>query len=306
MLSSLGKLLAGILCLILLGCVDTATKHEALGDRAYVERRYGDALAEYRVALVQRTDDREIRGKAAAAALHAGDLVAAAEEYIAVGTAGSDRLVSEAADGLARVAQAAADADDQIALATAVDGLGRIAPGRALGHFAGQLAIQVGEGPASDEMLSVLFYAAAAAPDARLQDSLMYAYAATLRRLGQCEDAIPVFESLMRRQLEPVVMERARDALGYCALLLGQRAVDAGLPLTAEEWFLRAIQRAGSTVHGRRAYLGLGDVLFARADYVGAAVAYESALLGGAPGGPIYEQALAKLSMVERAGTGIP
>ncbi|KPJ91964.1 MAG: hypothetical protein AMS18_08315 [Gemmatimonas sp. SG8_17] len=304
--SLLGRLLVGLFCLSSLACVDTAMKHAALGDRAYVERRYSDALAEYRVALVQRTDDRDIRVKAAAAALNAGDLVAAAEEYIAVGTAGSDPIESEAGDGLTRVAQAAADAGDQIALATAVDGLRRIAPGRALGHFAGQLAMQIGEAPASNEVLSVLFYAAAAAPDARLQDSLMYAYAATLRRLGQCEDAIPVFESLMRRQLEPVVMERARDALGYCALLLGQRAVDAGLPLTAEEWFLRAIQRAGSTVHGRRAYLGLGDVLFARADYVGAAVAYESALLGGEPGGPVYEEALAKLSMVERAGTGIP
>jgi hypothetical protein len=287
-------------------CVGAAAEHEDLGDRAYAERRYSDALVEYRLYLVREPGALEVRAKAASAALRAGELVVAAEEYVALAIGGGDESTAEAADGLERVVRAAADARDREALAAAVEGLRQIAPGRALGQFALQLASGVAEGPPTEETLLVLFYAAAGAPDVRMQDSLMYAYAAGLRRLGRCEEAIPVYESLMRRGLEPAVVDRARASLGYCALTLGRRAHDQGLPLTAEEWFLLAITRAGSTEYGRAAYIGLGDVLFARAEYIGAAVAYENALLGGVPGDSISRIAVAKLNMAQRAGTGIP
>jgi hypothetical protein len=87
---------------------------------------------------------------------------------------------------------------------------------------------------------------------------------------------------------------------------LGREAQDDNLPLSAEGWFELAVKRAGNTAFGRSAYIGLGDVLYARADLIGAAVAYESALLGGVPGDSISVVAAAKLAMVERAGTGIP
>ncbi len=287
-------------------CVGSASEHVRLGDQAYVERRFGEALTEYRLRLVQHPDDRTVRAKAASAAIHAGDLEAAVEEYVALADGGSERNVAEAGDGLARVVRVAADSGDQTALAAAVGGLRHVIPGRALGDFAGQLALDVREAPPSDDVLSVLLFAAAGAPDARLQDSLMFEYATTLRRLGKCVEAVPVLESLMRRQMEPAVIGRSRDALGFCAYNLGERARDANLPLNAEEWYLLAIRRAGSTQYGRRSYLGLGDVLFARGEFVAAGVAYESALLGGQPDDAISQTALAKLNMVERAGTGIP
>lgn len=287
-------------------CVGAAAEHENLGDRAYAERRYSDALVEYRLYLAQVPDAQVVRAKAAMAALRAGELTDAAEEYVALAIGGGDASVGEAADGLERVVRAAAETRDQAALAAAVNGLRQIAPGRALGQFAVQLASGVVDGPPSEEALLVLFYAAAGAPDARMEDSLMYAYAAGLRQLGRCEEAIPVFESLMRRGLEPTVVERSRSGLGWCALRLGRRAIDADLPLTAEEWFMLAIRRAGTTEYGRSAYIGLGDVLFARGEFIGAAVAYENALLGGVPGDSISTVATAKLNMVQRAGTGIP
>jgi hypothetical protein len=66
------------------------------------------------------------------------------------------------------------------------------------------------------------------------------------------------------------------------------------------------VTRAGNTEHGRAAYLGLGDVLFGRGEFIGAAVAYESALMGGVPGDSISTIAVARLEMVRRAGTGFP
>jgi tetratricopeptide (TPR) repeat protein len=300
------KLRAFLICLGFSGCVGSATEHEKLGDQAYAERRFADALTEYRLRLVQHPGDREVRAKAAAAALNGSDLEAAVDEYVALADGGSDRNVAEAADGLARVVRVAADSSDQTALARAVGGLRQVVPGRALGDFAGQLALGVGEAPPSEDVLSVLLYAAAGAPDARLQDSLMYSYAATLRRLGRCEEAVPVLESLMRRQMEPAVIEQSRAVLGFCAYSLGERARDENLPLSAEQWFLLAIRKAGPTQYGRRSYLGLGDILFARGEFVAAAVAYESALLGGEPDDAISQTALTQLEMVERAGTGIP
>ncbi|UCD24229.1 MAG: tetratricopeptide repeat protein, partial [Gemmatimonadota bacterium] len=299
-------LVAAIGAVGITSCVGAAAEHEALGDRAYAAREYAGALVEYRLYLSRDPGSQEVRAKAAAAALNAGELVVAAEEYIALAIGGDDESTAEAADGLERVVQAAADVGDQAALAAAVEGLRQIAPGRALGRFARQLASGLGEGPPSEEKLLVLFYAAADAPDARAQDSLMYAYATGLRRLGRCEEAIPVYESLMRRGLEPQVVERSRGGLGYCALRLGQNARDQGLPLTAEEWFTLAVTRAGNTEHGRAAWLGLGDVLYGRGDLIGAATAYESALEGGVPGDSISTVAVAKLDMVRRAGTGIP
>lgn len=291
---------------LLAACVGAAAQHEALGDRAYVQRQFADALVEYRLSLAKDPTSQAVRAKAAAAALHAGDLMAAADEYLALAIGGGDESTAEAADGLERVVRSAAASGDQGALAAALEGLRQIAPGRALGQFARQLALGWVEGSPSEEKLLVLFSAAADAPDARLQDSLMYSYAVALRRLGRCRDAVPVYESLMRRNLEPGIVDQARNALGNCALRLGREAQDEGLPLSAEEWFNLAIKRAGDSDYGRAAYIGLGDVLFARNDLIGAAVAYESALLGGTPGDSISVVATAKLAMVERAGTGIP
>lgn len=285
------------------GCIGSATEHEVLGDGAYAEGRFRDALVEYRLALLQRSNP-ELHAKTAAAAVHTGELASAAEQYVALAGSGSESVVSEGADGLERVARAALAGRDRIALTAALIGLQQIAPGRALGAFAREIASQVGDAPPSEEVLSVLVAAAAGAPDARLQDSLVYKYSVVLRRLGRCEEALPVLEGLLRRQREPAVLESARQDLGFCALRLGMESLDQGRPLSAEAWFQRAVAGSSTTQHGRMAYIGLGDVLFARADFSGAAAAYESAFVGGTPNDSISVAAAARLTVVERVGTG--
>lgn len=290
-----------------LSCGGAATEHETFGDRAYAALQFGDALVEYRLALVQRAEDPALLAKAAAAALHAGSLADAAEAYIALAEGSNGDRLTEAADGLERVALAALEAGDREALTVTLGGLRQVAPGRALGSFAQQLAREIGDGPPSEHMMSVLTYAAAAAPDARLLDSLMYTYATVLRQLGRCEKAVPVFESLLRRQREPAVVEAARAGLGYCALTIARQFHgDLQLPLNAEQWYQRAIRGAQGTEYARAAYLGLGDVLFSRRDYAGAAEAYESVLFGAERGDSLAAVAYERLTMLGQAGTGIP
>ncbi len=57
---------------------------------------------------------------------------------------------------------------------------------------------------------------------------------------------------------------------------------------------------------GRQGYLGLGDVLLARGDFEGARAAYESVMLGLQLDDPMAREALSRLSILDRAGSGIP
>jgi len=282
------------------GCVGSAANHESIGDHAYAEARFGEALVEYRLALARGGGNPSLRAKAGAAGLRAGDLVAAAEEFRAYGAAGGEERASEAADGLVRVANAAITRGDRAGLAEALQALQETAPGRVLGSFAPEAVAVLGDLPRGREALTILLYAAAGAPDARIQDSLMYAYGSVLRRMGRCEDAVKVYESLVRRQRDARVATVARDDLVSCALRLGRGALDNGMPTGAEAWFRLAATRGGTTNDGRLAYLGLGDVRFALGDVLGAIEAYEQARAGRGPGDSIHALVSERLNLIAR------
>jgi len=286
-------------------CGSSAADHESLGDRAYVTGDYETSLREYRLALRQHAPNGRLRAKAAAAALHSYDLRAATGEYLALAADDADRA-DEAADGLERVAQAALMVDDGNGLVLAVTGLRQLAANRALGGFAGELVTALGDASQPADALALLPYAAAGAPDARAQDSLMYRYALALARAGRCESALDVFESLIRRRRAPEVVPGAERGAGSCALRLGRRALDQNEPSTAEVWFLRAVSNAGNRPIGRAAYVGLGDVMFARGDFFGAVEAYQRAMLGAGAGDSIAAVARERLNLIANAGTVIP
>jgi tetratricopeptide (TPR) repeat protein len=289
---------------LLAACTGAAADHERLGDRAYGEGHFADALVEYRLALKQGSTV-PLRAKAGAAALHAGDLVAAAEEYRALAEEGGAQRVIEGADGLELVAKAAVEGDDRAGLAAALTGLRAVAPGRALGAFARQLAQTAGMEPRTVEALNVLPYAAAAAGDARREDSLMFVYASGLERFGRCEQAVPVFEAVARRNREPAVTSPARRRVTSCALSLGRMALDSGRAEQAEEWFRRAAAGDERDAFARAAYIGIGDVLFARGAFAEAAEAYQQALADAAPGDSLAQIAAEKLNQVANAGAVI-
>jgi tetratricopeptide (TPR) repeat protein len=284
-------------------CGGVAADHEVEGDRAYANRQFQDALVEYRLALRQRTESNPaLRAKAGAAALHAGDLGAAAAEYDSLAREGGADRVTEAADGLERVARAAADADDRGALSAALLGLREIDARRVLGPLAIELAAAVsGEGQPG-EALRVLPYAAAGASDARRQDSLLYAYGIALSRAGRCADAIDVFEGVTRRQREGAVVTPARRALERCGLQLGRDALGAAQFDQAEQWFRMAAAGAEQDEVHRAAYIGLGDVLLARGELVAAAEAFQRSLAGAEAGDSLAQVAAERLNALGSGG----
>lgn len=133
----------------------------------------------------------------------------------------------------------------------------------------------------------------------------MFAYGVVLRRLQRCDEAIETFESLLRRQRAPNVVERSRDELALCALSLGRQAMDRGQPSIAAEWFQRAAHGGGDSPAARIAYVGLGDVRFAQGDLLGATQAYERARAGASPRDSVYAIVAERLNRLGRLGTDV-
>lgn len=295
-----GRLARALLLLVGLAAC-RGTDHERLGDRAYVDENFRAALAEYRLAL-SAGDGPRLRAKAAQAALRAGDLEAAAAEFDALVRV-DHGSVTLAADGLERVAREAVTQGNRPGLQAALAGLQEIAAGRAIGAFAMELAGSLGDAPRTSEALEILPYAAVAARTAEQEDSIMFVYGRVMRRLGRCEPAVPVFESILRRGRLPGLTAEAREHASLCALRVAQTRLERGLPDEAEAWFERVIAVSSSEANRRTAYLGLGDVRVAKGDYEGAVAAYERARDGLFFSDPLYGVVQQRLNRMFDAGT---
>jgi len=291
---------ATVLLLASLACTRSAANHEELGDRAYAVGKYADALAEYQLGRRANAGSAELLAKVAAAAMHAEDFERAAESYRSLASRDRSRT-EEAADGLDRVARAALAANDRTALASALTGLREVAPRRPLGRYVVLAAMDAVDRGDTAEAAALLPVAAASAADAARADSLLFAYGRTLVRSKDCSNAVRVFEGVIRRQRAAVVVESAREGLGLCTLVEGQRALEQGRPADAEAWFRRATAPGASPDVVRAAFLGLGDVRMAQGDLPGAMESYQQALIGGTPGDTISQRAQEKLNALGKA-----
>ena len=282
-----------------LACTPSAANHEELGDRLYAAGSYRDALAEYQLGVRANPGNAGLHAKTAAAALHTENYALAAAEYRALAQEDGSRT-AEAAEGLERVIRAALPVKDRTAVALAVAGLREIAPSRPLGRYAQLAAVNAADQGKTEEAMSLLPTAAAAAPDSRSADSLLFEYGMMAVRSKDCATALTVFEGVIRRNRAPQVTEAAREGVGLCALVEGQAALERGQPALAEDFFRRAAAPGSAPDVVRGAYLGLGDVRLAQGDVVGAMVSYQQALSGGSPGDTLAQRAREKLNALGR------
>ncbi len=291
--------------LLAIACTRSAANHEQLGDRAYAAGAYRDALAEYQLGLKAHPGTTDLHAKSAAAALHTGEYGLAAAEYEALGRKDRSRA-GEAADGLERVVRSALAANDRGAVASGLSGLRAVAPSRALGKYARLAALDAAARGDTAGALALLLGAVAAAGDVRNADSLLYVYGMVAVRARACSMAVRVFEGVIRRQREPAVVDGAREGLGLCALIEGQRLLDTGKPAEAENWFRRATAPGAHADVVRGAFLGLGDVRLAQGDVAGALDSYQQAMTGGAPGDTIMQRAQERINALGKADAPDP
>jgi tetratricopeptide (TPR) repeat protein len=278
------------------GC-GKAGDHERLGDQAYGQNRYAQALAEYRQALAEDPDAR-VWAKAGAAALRTGDLEVASDAYLRLAAEDPTRA-EEAAEGLESVARAAERAGDGKRLQTAVVGLGAIAPDRSIGRYALELIRR--PGAEATDLVAVLPGAIAVAPDPETVDSLLVVYGAALRETTGCGEALPAFQAGLRRTKVAAVRARAEEGVAACSLWLGLRSEATGMPEDAALWFAAAINVDSNTTVGRRALVGYGDARLRLGDTLGGAMAYQTVVSDAVQTDSIYRMALDRLAALRES-----
>lgn len=276
--------------LLAAGCGDSGD-HERMGDRAYGESRYAQALAEYRQALAEDPDAR-VWAKAGAAALRIGDLEVASDAFLRLAAEDPTRT-EEAAEGLEAVARAAERAGDGERLQAAVVGMGAIAPDRSIGRYALELIRRPGAEAA--DLVAVIPGAIAVAPDPDTVDSLLVVYGTALRETTGCGEALPAFQASLRRTKRAAVRDRAEEGVAACSLWLGLRSEAMGEAANAALWFAAAIRIDSSTTVGRRALVGYGDARLHLGDTLAGALAYQTVISDGVQTDSVYQMALDRL-----------
>ena len=277
--------------LVLAGGCGRSGDHERMGDRAYGESRYAQALAEYRQVLAQDPDAR-IWAKAGAAALRIGDLEVASDAFLRLAAEDPTRA-EEAAEGLEAVARAAERAGDGKRLQAAVVGMGAIAPDRSIGRYALELIRR--PGAEATDLVAVLPGAIAVAPDPDTVDSLLVVYGAALRETTGCGEALPAFQAGLRRTKRAALRNRAEEGVAACSLWLGLRSEAMGNPVDAARWFAAAIRIDSSTTVGRRALVGYGDARLHLGDTLAGALAYQTVISDVVQSDSIHQMALDRL-----------
>jgi len=261
--------LHSVLCtLLLVGCPSAAADHAKLGDQAVSEADFNVAVAEYR-AGVQASARPELLAKLGNAAFRLKNYREAADAYRRLGESDPSRA-GEAATGLERVARTATAAGDYLAGREALLGLQAIAPDRPTGRIALQLALS-GRFDAGDALPLVPYALAGARNDATV-DSLLLVYGNALRETTACEEAVRIFQAVIRR----AGSGRANQGLAECAIRLGLDAQALNQPQIAERWFREALQADSLTELGRRAMLGLADARLSQGDTLHAAASYRT------------------------------
>lgn len=274
---------------------------ELAGDQAYGAGRYAEALTQYRAATTRNTPGR-VWAKLGAAALHAGDLRAAAEAYRRLASEDASRG-EEAAEGLDQVARAADRQGDATALRDAIMGLEAVAPERPIARYA--LALVRRPGGAGGDAVTLLPAALAAAPDGATQDSLLTAYAATLQGGAGCDQAAPVYRTVLRRSRDQSVRRGAGSSLATCGLSLGLAALGGGRVDDAAAWFTQAVRADSTSWTGRRALIGLGDARVGQGDILAAAIAFQSVVdTRTGPADSLAQIAEGRLRALGAAGPG--
>ena len=270
--------------MFLSACHPAGSDSERLGDAAWHDGRWKDAVVLYRMV----EPSPRVTAKLADAAFLAGALATAAEAWTNLGLAAPDRA-GEAASGLARTAVAAERNDDPRALVLAIAGLRRLEPGWPLGRLSLRLAHE--PGPFDTLGTLVLPAALAAGPGRGAADSLMLALGRAQRASGDCHRAVSTLESATRRGGNGGTHDDVSSELAACELTLGLQALGKQLPAEAEPWFDLAARRDPLGQAGRRAMVGFGDARLAQGDISAATLAWQ--VVAAAPVSPDSITALA-------------
>ena len=286
---------ARLLCaLLLIGCA--GTDPERAGDVAWHAARWTDAVAAYRAS----GDSPRVIAKLADALLQSGALVESAEAWTRLGTEAPDRA-DEAAAGLERIAELAAQDGRDAPLAAAILGLRRVSPMWPVGRLAGRLGRNGGLTP--EHLADLVPALLAGVQDRAAGDTLLLKLGQAERARGACNVAVPLLQGVARRASGAEVRDVATDVLIDCEVTLGLAALQGELLGEAERWLDLAAHQDPASVAGRRAMVGFGDARIMQGDTAAARAAWQVAY-SAVPPDSVSQMALTRLAKVNPVATG--
>lgn len=277
----------------------------ARGDAAFAEGDFGEALAEYRLALSRGADDAEIHLRAAHAYAHQGQLSEARERYEDAVARDSTTLDQAVAD-LTHHARRAASRGDYVAASTAMEAVLDLQPGVSVGELALPLARHYAQSGRYARAVPFFEQALAEArqDDGQADAELLHDMAMVHEELGDCERAVLLFEAL-REKGNATQREEADWYIGRCSYDLGISALQRGATERAVE-HLTEVVGIGEPRHLLAdAYFQLGRALSLEGACDAAVQAFERAQrdeLGGSIA--LVEEARARVDAIRFGDPG--
>jgi tetratricopeptide (TPR) repeat protein len=269
----------------------------ARGHALWADSSYGAALAEYRLAFSQDDDDPEKAALVAHAYAVDGQLDRARMAWDrALRSAPS--YEGQAVFDFLSLARRSMVRGDLHGVARAVEAAVAVRPGAWPEDLAGPLArYYAGSG---ERERAVEFYELAlvrAEPDSSA--TIMLELGRLREELGQCEEALPYFESYVRQGSRDDLVSEARWRRGNCSFEMATRAHEAG-QLTAALDLLETVTEHGVPENVQdQAWFLRGEILFAVGDPEAALEAYRRVLdLNPARTGQLVRRAQRRIDQI--------
>lgn len=213
--------------LVLSACTPSVGEQDAVqrGDRLFAGGELDEALAEYRLALLQGREDPEVYARAAHTYARLSRVDDAADHYaeaVALDSAWADQAVSD----LVELARGAAERNDLYGVASAMQRALEFRPGLSVGELALPLARHYAQSGEFGRALPFFQRALAAVP-ADSAPEVMYETALAYEELGDCGRAVVFYEQY--REVQPGWRSTDVDwHLGNCAYRYGRELVEEG------------------------------------------------------------------------------
>jgi tetratricopeptide (TPR) repeat protein len=256
------RTLAALVVVLVVGaagaCTPGASEEGALkrGDEAFARGDVTEALAEYRLALRQRSDDVAVLTRAAHAFARAGRIDEARDLYLSAVSHDPD-VADLAASDLLRVAKRATERRDGTAAAAAVEAAMEVKPGVSITGLSLPLARHFAR---LGQYGRALPYFQQAIQEGESQPEVIFELALAHEELGDCRRALPFFEQIRGR----VSVARRSEVdwhMGSCSYELAQEALENENFREALELFEATIRMGEPRARLAQAWFEIGEIL---------------------------------------------
>ncbi|MGH7444981.1 MAG: tetratricopeptide repeat protein [Longimicrobiales bacterium] len=250
----IGRVSAAAAFAVLAACGPDSTSG-ARGDALWADSSYDRAIAEYRLALRETDNDRDVVARLAHAYAVTGQFDQARQLYEPLLEAAPE-YVDQAVFDYMLLAQRARARSDRFGMANAVDAALALRPGVPLGETSAALARHYAQTGDAERAVDFFERALAEAPPDSVP-ALLFELGTVQESRGDCAEALAVFNAYRTRAPRGPRAEEARWHVGNCSYELGRaaradnRAADAlrsfdtlirlGVPqnLVDQAWFER-------------------------------------------------------------------